>query len=503
MGNFNIKVKVEIEESEDLIIDRPIKAEGDCIKLTISEADAISIDKCENALLKTSHEAIRDGISRHLEAVSKKKTIERIDGGQLITNEHPYDVEGEVGRFQFQTHRVEKDEEVIFNSEKSVFPKKNGKEKYKTSGYKEIALIYGVVKNSYRKTALLLNRIRYQEEATPMRTLQDNTEREGGKLLEFIEQKTKDIFNKNNFSEEGVPHELEKYKVKDVLLVPKDEVKKAIEACKLSADKVNEIEKNPVCYEDVSQTVNISIDDVIVKKQKEIRDKKKQEETKKEKKESTYNTIAHIQKDDMFYIVNGYSVVSTLRVVIGFLINNDLLKQRLQFFVDGQKTLKSTIVKSFLWFNNIGIILDWYHLKEKCKGQLSMAMKGRKSRNNVLAELMYLLWYGMTDKAIEYLNNLDETIMKKTDARDKLIGYIERNRSHIPCYAVRKRLGLRNSSNIGEKMNDLVVSNRQKHNGMSWSKSGSVALASLTALERNKEHASWFGQGDVKFELVA
>ena len=75
MGNFNIKVKVEIEESEDSIIDRPIKAEGDCIKFTISEADAISIDKGENSLLKTSHEAIRDGISRHLEAVSKKKRL--------------------------------------------------------------------------------------------------------------------------------------------------------------------------------------------------------------------------------------------------------------------------------------------------------------------------------------------------------------------------------------------------------------------------------------------
>ena len=109
----------------------------------------------------------------------------------------------------------------------------------------------------------------------------------------------------------------------------------------------------------------------------------------------------------------------------------------------------------------------------------------------------------MVDKAINYLNNLDEETMKNKDYRDKLIGYIERNRLNIPCYAVRKRLGLRNSSNIGEKMNDLVVSKRQKHNGMSWSKSGSVALASLTALKRNKEYATWFDHGDVEFKLAA
>jgi len=36
-------------------------------------------------------------------------------------------------------------------------------------------------------------------------------------------------------------------------------------------------------------------------------------------------------------------------------------------------------------------------------------------------------------------------------------------------------------------MNDLVVSERQKHNGMSWSKGSSVALATITFLKRNKD----------------
>ena len=104
---------------------------------------------------------------------------------------------------------------------------------------------------------------------------------------------------------------------------------------------------------------------------------------------------------------------------------------------------------------------------------------------------------------LKYLSDLDESLIKDKDALVVLIGYIERNRPYIPCFAVRKELGLRNSSNIGEKMNDLVVSDRQKHNGMSWSKAGSVALASLTVVKRNKEHKKWFEEGDLEFKFAA
>ena len=81
--------------------------------------------------------------------------------------------------------------------------------------------------------------------------------------------------------------------------------------------------------------------------------------------------------------------------------------------------------------------------------------------------------------------------------------YLRRNKPYIPCYAIGKQLGLRNSSNIGEKMNDLIVSERQKHNGMSWSKKGSVALASVTALKRNRESQRWFEDREIEFKLVS
>jgi hypothetical protein len=421
----------------------------------------------------------------------------------LINNQRSFEVDGEVGRFSFQTHSVEKDGEIICNTAESVFPAQGAREKYKTSGFKEISMIHGTTERSYRETTALINRIRHQEGATPMRTLQDNTEKEGGKLLDFLEEKTKAIFDKNNFTEEGIPENTEKYADSDVALIPEKEIKEAIESCGLSADQVAEIEKNPVCYEDSAQTVNISIDDVLVKKQKENRAAIEKEKSEGGKRKSIPNTIAQIQKDDKFYTVNGYGLLATLRIVIAFLVNNDLLKHRLQFFMDGERKLRASIFKAFSWFSNIGIILDWYHLNKKCKELLSMALKGRAIRNDVLSELMPLLWYGMVDKAIEYLSGLNEELIKNQDVRDNLINYIERNRPYIPCYAVRKKLGLRNSSNIVEKMNDLIVSDRQKHNGMSWSRSGTVALAALTALKRNKEYANWFEDGDLKFKLAA
>jgi hypothetical protein len=94
-------------------------------------------------------------------------------------------------------------------------------------------------------------------------------------------------------------------------------------------------------------------------------------------------------------------------------------------------------------------------------------------------------------------------MIKDKGATEKLIEYLNRNKPYIPCYAIRKELGLRNSSNIGEKMNDLIVSDRQKHNGMSWSKPGSVALASITSLKRNNESRRWFEKREVKFKLAA
>jgi len=130
-----------------------------------------------------------------------------------------------------------------------------------------------------------------------------------------------------------------------------------------------------------------------------------------------------------------------------------------------------------------------------------MAMKGKEKRNTVLQELLAWLWVGKVDQAISDLRSLNPDDIKDTEHIEKLIGYFSRNVSFIPCYALRQKLGLRVSSNPVEKANDLLVSNRQKHNGMSWSASGSNRLATLTSVRRNNEHMQWLRHRDIRFSF--
>ena len=376
-------------------------------------------------------------------------------------------------------------------------------EYYRTIGFKEIAMIYGDTENSYRKTTRFINRIRYQQEhGTPHRTLQDNTEKEGMELNAHIAERSKRILKTNGFTDDGEFQGDNEFYQENYLTatIPCGIVIKAAQDLQVGYD-INEMLENPVIYEDCCHTVNISIDDVNVKKQEETREKSNGDKERKRK--YVHNTVVHIGNDKKTYLLNGYGMKAVLGFLIAFIFNNDLVGRRFQFFTDGHTILNNTILKCFAWYANIGIILDWYHLHKKCKEQLSMAIKGRVVRNQILEKLMPLLWHGLIQQGIDFLSEISPNLIKQRKVLEKLIAYLNRNTPIIPCYAIRKELGLCNSSAIGEKMNDLVVSERQKHNGMSWSKQGSVALASITSLKRNKEEQTWFEKKEIDFKLAA
>lgn len=380
-----------------------------------------------------------------------------------------------------------------------------GVEFYKTIGFKDIAMIYGDTEQSYRKTTQLINRIRHQEQGgTPPRTLHECTEKEGEKVLNHIKESTSSILAENGFSEDGICHDIKaEYKNEQPVTIPKEQVITAIDRCRQDQDiDVDDILSNPVPYEDPGRSTNVAIDDVNVKKQEEARPGGRKPERGKRK--YVHNSIAHISKKDMgSYVLNGHGIKNVLLFLIAFLFHNGLTGTRIQFFTDGHKILNDAIFKWFIWYKNVGVILDWFHLEKKCKEQLSLALKGRLIRNDILEKIKPLLWYGVTDKTVAYLEEIDKDSIKDIASLKKLITYLKRNKPYIPCYAARKELGLCNSSAIGEKMNDLVVSGRQKHNGMSWSKSGSVSLATITALKRNKENDKWFEEKELEFKLAA
>jgi hypothetical protein len=359
-------------------------------------------------------------------------------------------------------------------------------------------MVYGTTQLSYRKTEELLARVRHQQDAPiPFRTLQDKTECEGHEIMAQMDQQAVETLQDHGFTPAGEPTDAAQDRSEQPMAtLQQQKVEQAIKDKAPDAEWIPEMATNPVSYENPEQSVEASLDDVSVKRQKTSR-KGSHEESGKRK--YAHNTIAHIRHTENSYILNGHGTLHVLRLILAFLLHNDLLRFNLIFFVDGQRFLYTSILKAFAWFSPLQIILDWHHLDKKCKELLSMALKGRFVRNELLEELLPCLWNGCVDRAIELLRSVDSAKVKNQQVLDQLIAYLERNRPYIPCYSVRKHLGLRNSSNQGEKANDLVVSNRQKHNGMSWSKPGSNALAAVTALVRNNEYKRWFQSGTLTF----
>ena len=121
-----------------------------------------------------------------------------------------------------------------------------------------------------------------------------------------------------------------------------------------------------------------------------------------------------------------------------------------------------------------------------------MAIRGKDRRNAILEKALHYLWAGDVAGASEYLSSLDSADIKNRKWLDNLLGYFQKKGDAITCYALRAKLGLRNSSNPVEKANDLVVAGRQKHNGMAWSLEGSGALAALQMIYLNNQPDLWF-----------
>lgn len=75
MGNYKIKVKVEVVECDNQDAHEPLEQNDGSFEMIIDGKDAFSIDKSEKALLSTAYPSIREALSKHLEEMSKKKSL--------------------------------------------------------------------------------------------------------------------------------------------------------------------------------------------------------------------------------------------------------------------------------------------------------------------------------------------------------------------------------------------------------------------------------------------
>ena len=446
-------------------------------------------------------------------------------GGKVVRHAADYRVDGEVGRFRFGTFDVESGESRIVFGGTSLLPPCQGRQWYQTWGFKELALLTGATQRSYRKTADYLNRHRRQPVGgTPINTLRDEAEAEGAAVLAFLDAESTRLLKRHGFSAEGSPlataaigNEAESPPAtlsREKVTAAWREVEERMQQQQMSAHQIQQVaQQQEAVYEDPAETVNIHVDDVGVKEQKERRGTEQKSapagtspspgedaSAKAERKRPmVYNTVARIERAGGGFTLTGRSVLGVLRCVLAFLLRNDLLRQRWLFFTDGQRSLQNSIVAFFAWHRCMSLILDWFHVGKKCREELSLALKGREVRNRHLKQIVRLLWYGLVPEAVEYLRNIPPGDIKSRASLERLAGYFERNRAWIPCYALRASLGLPNSSNPVERSNNLVTASRQKKNGMSWSEPGSQALTALSAVVLNGHTNTWIRRRKIPF----
>ena len=416
-----------------------------------------------------------------------------------------------MGRYEFATHHGQ-DQGSNFNTAVELFAPLKATGIYRTRWFRRHALLHGCTDLSYRKTVDHLNHARQQPGATTLRTLCNAAEHESARVIQYLDRRADELLAGPRFDADGRPLFQAEPGAPETSRQPSSAIATAIEKCleeNPSGDiSAAQIAANPVEYEPAGEnrTTGISIDDVGVKKQKPARKPgaaSKGGDGKATDRKKAWTTVAHVERGQARYTLTADNVPAVLRLVSALLVASGMDAAELLFFTDGQRSLKDAIFDFWKVRGSIRLILDWYHLQHKCRELGSLGLKGSIAAKKVhIEELRRLLWHGLVDRAIAYIDALPPDAVRKPAVVDQIKGYLERNRPHIPCYAVRRELGLRCSSNPVEKENDVVVAHRQKKNGMSWSEDGSHALATLAALRRNREEERWLHDGTLAFSLT-
>ena len=430
---------------------------------------------------------------------------------QVVSHRALYRVDGEVGRFEFKTFNVRDSKGRIAFHGFDALPIRTGKQWHQTAGFKENAILRGALDRSYRKTTVAFNIQRRQVKGgTPLNTLRDAAESQGVAIMAAIEDETRRTFAEHEFTIQGhskVPVEpvspdsppekpptFNADKVEQAWQETSREMnQRGFTQEQIARAQVQSHASSIHDYESPEHTTNIFVDEVCIKKQKVHRKATTAStaEDSDDELKRVHTTVARIEHQGKGFTLVGPNLLTILRFVLAFLLRNGLSQHRLRFYVDGQRTLQDGILTFFSWHRSVSLILDWFHIVKKFKELLSMAMKGKVYRNEQVKAALRLLWYGLVDDAIAHLRSINPDEIKDPNQIEALVGYLERNRSWIPNYAMRRRLKLCNSSNPAERTNNLIASQRQKKNGMSWSTDGSQALSALACVVLNNCIKEW------------
>ena len=383
------------------------------------------------------------------------------------------------------------------------------KQRLRSSSFCELNLRL-VSKLSYRETADVLNRVLHRDESVSVKTstLEDWVESYGESLSEGYMSKAEEILDSYDIDKqsgiisEGASLPPSVLNPELPAVIGEKQARHLITEYNRGRDRMTKLK-----YDDLASGIEegpgkccyISVDDIGVRFQKPERKGKC-----KKGRSFIENTVIHIQAEGKQYTLTAIGMDKAFKLLVAFLLENRLMEDyRLVFFSDGATCIRDSIEKYF-GFRQYTIILDWLHLEKKCNEFLSMGIKGSKDeKQRIKKELASILWTGRHQNAICYLESLKKSLVRNAVKIEELKDYIRRKSPNLTCYALRHELNLRISSNCVEKANDLVVAARQKHNGMSWSKNGSGALAVITVTVINGELDGWITKHRIDYWMAS
>jgi len=202
---------------------------------------------------------------------------------------------------------------------------------------------------------------------------------------------------------------------------------------------------------------------------------------------------ARIMTSAGYRYVSGVGTAFLQQLLVGLAL---AMLSSLLLIADGARALRSFFTDMLSQIARKAMILDWYHLGQKCLELSSRICWNKAAKAQLLHRLYRRLWRGDVVAAITVLEGQRREARNEAKL-DELIAYLQARAPWIPNY--RQRLLERHSIGSGqvEKANDLIVARRQKNRGMQWSQATSDALAALRTLMLNGGWDRYWQQREV------
>jgi hypothetical protein len=204
---------------------------------------------------------------------------------------------------------------------------------------------------------------------------------------------------------------------------------------------------------------------------------------------------ARIMTEQGYRYLSGVGRTFLQHLLVAVLVCLGTLSSLL-LIADGARWIRSFFTDTLAALANKAMILDWYHLQQKCLDFSSRICRGKTAKAQLLQRLYRRLWRGDVPAAIAVLQ-AHRHQAKNEEKLDELIGYLQARAAWMVNYRQRRIERRYIGSGHAEKANDLIVVRRQKNRGMQWSLETSDALAALRTLMLNGGWDRYWQQREV------